>query len=87
MATAAAAAAHQGRAKVRRLPWPVFTAVGLFSAQFKELRRQRYLWDAAAVVEPGVLTSRYGLEPTPWQEVLSTTLSGTASEDTAEGRS
>jgi nucleoside-diphosphate-sugar epimerase len=75
MATSAASAAHQGEANVRRLPWPVFTAVGPFSAQFKELRRQRYLWDSPAVVEPGILTRRFGLKATPWTSVLASTIS------------
>lgn len=87
MARSAASAAHQGPAKVRRLPWALFTAVGHFSAQFKQLRRQRYLWDAPAIVEPGVLTSRFGLTPTPWTEVLTATLDTTARPDPRQAAS
>ncbi|MGO3152496.1 MAG: NAD-dependent epimerase/dehydratase family protein [Galactobacter sp.] len=71
MAASAASAAHRGEAKVRRLPWALFSAVGPFNAQFRELGRQRYLWDAPAVMTPGVLTDRFGLRSTPWEEVLS----------------
>lgn len=87
MAESAASAAHRGKAKVRRLPWAAFTAVGPFNAQFKELGRQRYLWDSPAVVEPGVLTTSFGLQPTPWERVLATAPGLTPEADDAVVRS
>lgn len=69
---AAAAASVQGHEppKVHQIPWPLLRLGGLFSAQFRELHRQRYLWDAPAVVAAGRLSTEMGLQATSWDDVV-----------------
>lgn len=41
--------------RVLRIPWWVLRMAGKFSPLMRELRDQRYLWEAPAVIEPGAL--------------------------------
>ncbi|WP_312775773.1 NAD-dependent epimerase/dehydratase family protein [Corynebacterium variabile] len=66
----AEAVAPDGHARVHHIPWWVLRGAGVFSPTMRELRRQRYLWDAPAVLRPGLLEKRYGLRPTPQKDVL-----------------
>ncbi|MGO1274445.1 hypothetical protein ACTXOW_08825 [Corynebacterium variabile] len=49
----AEAVAPDGRARVSHIPWWILRVAGVFSPMMRELRRQRYLWDAPAVLRPG----------------------------------
>lgn len=64
------AVAPGGTAGVRHIPWWVLSVFGRFSPMMRELRNQRYLWDAPAVIGRGVLEERYGLRPTPWEQAV-----------------
>lgn len=66
----AEAVAPDGHARVSHIPWWVLRAAGVFSPMMRELWWQRYLWDAPAVVRPGLLEERHGLRPTPQKDVL-----------------
>ncbi|WP_313096206.1 NAD-dependent epimerase/dehydratase family protein [Corynebacterium variabile] len=66
----AEAVAPDGRARVSHIPWWILRVAGVFSPMMRELRRQRYLWDAPAVLRPGHLEERYGLRPTAQKDVL-----------------
>lgn len=55
---------------VRKTPWWVVRLAGFFSATMRELHGNRYLWDAPAVIHPGILESRYGHTPASWDNVL-----------------
>lgn len=66
----AVAVAPDGHARVSHIPWWGLRVAGVFSPMMRELRRQRYLWDAPAVLRPGLLEERYGLRPTPQKDVL-----------------
>jgi nucleoside-diphosphate-sugar epimerase len=74
MAASAADALGIARPTVRSIPWPVLGLAGLFSPMLRELHRQRYLWDAPAVLREGRLATELGLQATPWDEVLRTEL-------------
>lgn len=66
----AGTASPSGRARVRHLPWWILGVAGKFSPMMRELRDQRYLWDARATIAPGILETRFGVRPTPWDRVL-----------------
>lgn len=66
----AEAVAPDGRARVSHIPWWILRVAGVFSPMMRELRRQRYLWDAPAVLRPGHLEERCGLRPTAQKDVL-----------------
>lgn len=65
-----AAAAGVREARVRRVPSSVLAPGAPFSRLVRELRNQGYLWERPAVLQPGVLTTEHGLEPTDWDAVV-----------------
>lgn len=70
MAEGIAQAADVRPRPVRKAPWWAVRLAGFFSPTMRELHGNRYLWDAKAVVSPGVLETSYGLEPASWDDVL-----------------
>jgi len=70
MAGDAAAALSKRSLGVSRIPSAVFGLAAPFSASMRELHRQRYLWAAPSLMQPGRLTSELNLVPTPWEAVL-----------------
>ncbi len=66
----AAAAARCVNAGISRVPTAAFALGAPFSATMRELFHQRYLWNAASELLPGLLTTELGLLPTPWERVL-----------------
>ena len=60
--------------KVVAVPSPVMTAVGLVSAEIRELRETRYQFDRPFVVDSTACTRMFGLEATPLAEAMQTTL-------------
>ncbi|MFV0433138.1 MAG: NAD-dependent epimerase/dehydratase family protein [Leucobacter sp.] len=69
MIDAAAAVGHP-RAGISRIPAAAFALCAPVSPTTRELFRQRYLWAAPSELRPGRLTTEFGLQPTPWDEVL-----------------
>lgn len=80
MARSAADALDISRPTARSIPWPVLGLAGLFSPLLREMHRQRYLWDAPAVLREGRLATEPGLRPTPWDEVLRSELAELTTE-------
>ncbi|PRI10241.1 NAD-dependent epimerase/dehydratase family protein [Leucobacter massiliensis] len=70
MAEDAARAVGRKPAGASRIPSAALGACAPFSPAFREIFRQRYLWDSPSALQPGRLTTEFGLDPTPWSEVL-----------------
>jgi nucleoside-diphosphate-sugar epimerase len=69
LADLAASQAGERAARVRALPfWPLALG-GLASPAVRSLHAQRHLWTRPMILRPGALTTRWGLEPTPWEDV------------------
>ncbi|MGV0869070.1 NAD-dependent epimerase/dehydratase family protein [Corynebacterium kalidii] len=64
---------------VRKIPWWVVRLAGFSSATMRELYGNRYLWDAPAVIRPGVLETRLGITPASWNDVIRDTVGRAAS--------
>lgn len=74
-----ARAAGVRRRPVRKTPWWVVQLAGFFSATMRELHGNRYLWDAPAVIHPGILQTGYGITPATWDDVVRDTVGGVPS--------
>ena len=76
-------------AKVSGVPWPVLRAIGAADAQLREVAEIRHQWDQPFVLDSAETTEVFGLAPTPWEEVVRTTVAAgqarTASTGTATG--
>jgi len=84
MAREVAVAAGVRPRPVHTIPWWALKVAGVFSPMMRELRDNRYLWDAPAVISPGSLELGYGLTPYSWDEVRrGITTKATGSEDSA----
>ncbi len=70
MAADAAIATRGGGARITRIPAAAFAVCAPFSPTTRELFRQRYLWNAPSELRAGRLTAEFGLQATPWAEVL-----------------
>jgi len=64
-----------GRAPVpvSGIPWPVLTAVGVFSPVMREVVDVRHQFDQEYVLDATATTERFGLTATPWEQVLAAT--------------
>lgn len=56
--------------KVTGIPWPVLRAVGLAVPMMREVVAIRHQWDQEYVIDATATTAAFGLEPTPWEEVV-----------------
>jgi nucleoside-diphosphate-sugar epimerase len=54
---------------VRSLRGPALAAAALFSPLLRELRDLGYQWDRPYVLDDSAARARFGIEPTPWDEV------------------
>jgi len=63
---------------VRRLPVGVLRALGLVAPMTRELAEMGYQWTAPYVVDDRESRTRFGIEPTPWDEVCRRTVAGLA---------
>ncbi|WIB71481.1 NAD-dependent epimerase/dehydratase family protein [Curtobacterium sp. MCBD17_026] len=70
------AAAGKPPVPVRRLPAGAVRALGLVSPMLRELAQLGYQWTAPYVVDDTETRTRFGLEPTPWDEVCRRTGAG-----------
>lgn len=66
------------------IPRLALRAVGLVDRTMRELSAIEDLWYRPCVLEPGVLTTEFGLSPTPWDEAVRATLA--AAHTTTPGR-
>jgi nucleoside-diphosphate-sugar epimerase len=60
-------------ARVSGVPWPVLRAVGLAVPFARELVDVRHQWDGEFVSDGTGTTATFGLEPTPWDDVVRAT--------------
>ncbi|WP_420369966.1 NAD-dependent epimerase/dehydratase family protein [Curtobacterium sp. L1-20] len=72
------AAAGAPRVTVRRLPAGLFRTVGLVSPMMREIADMTYQWTAPYVVDDHESRERFGIDPTPWDEVCRRTATGAA---------
>lgn len=73
------AAAGRPPVTVRRVPVGVLRALGLVSPMTRELAEMGYQWTAPYVVDDRASRARFGIEPTPWDEVCRRTVAGLTS--------
>ncbi|MDF2806759.1 MAG: epimerase [Cellulosimicrobium sp.] len=62
--------------RVRSLRGAGLAAAGLFSPLLRELRDLAYQWDRPYVLDDTAARARFGIEPTPWDEVCRRTARG-----------
>jgi len=60
--------------KLRSLPAPLLSLIGLFNPTVRELSEMRYLYDEPFVVDSSKITERLGAQPTPVEQALERTL-------------
>jgi nucleoside-diphosphate-sugar epimerase len=68
-----AAALGLGAPKVSGLPWPLLRAVGVAVPFMREVVDVRHQFDQPFVIDASATTATFGLEATPWAEVLRAT--------------
>jgi nucleoside-diphosphate-sugar epimerase len=68
-----AAALGTGRPKVSGIPWPVLRAVGVAVPFLREVADVRHQFDQPYVIDASATTATFGLEPTPWDDVVRAT--------------
>jgi len=73
-----AAAMGARPARVSGMPWPLLRATGLAVPQLREVVAIRHQWDADFVADGSETTAVLGIEPTGWDEVCRSTVSGAA---------
>ncbi len=64
------------RVRVRSLRGTALAAAGLFSPLLRELRELDYQWERPYVLDDTAARARFGIEPTPWDEVCRRTARG-----------
>lgn len=62
--------------RVRSLRGPALAAVAAFSPFMRELRQLIYQWERPYVLDDSAARARWGIEPTPWEEVCRRTARG-----------
>jgi nucleoside-diphosphate-sugar epimerase len=72
-----AAALGMGTPKVSGMPWPVLRAVGVVVPMIREVVDVRHQFDQPVVIDATATTATFGLEPTPWDDVLRATAGAT----------
>jgi nucleoside-diphosphate-sugar epimerase len=73
-----AAAVGAPPARVSGVPWPVLRAIGTVQPQLREVVAIRHQWDADFVIDAAATTATFGLEPTPWDDVVRATAGAAA---------
>ncbi len=64
--------------RVSGVPWPVLSAVGLAVPMMREVVDVRHQFDQPFVIDATQTTATFGLTATPWDEVVTATVSGAA---------
>jgi nucleoside-diphosphate-sugar epimerase len=68
-----AAALGMGSPKVSGVPWPMLRAVGVAVPFLREVVAVRHQFDQPYVIDASATTATFGLEPTPWDDVVRAT--------------
>ncbi len=74
------AAAGKPPVTVRRLPAGMLRVLGVASPMMREIADMAYQWTAPYVVDDSASRRRFGIEPTPWDEVCRRTVAGATAE-------
>ncbi|MBJ7453446.1 MAG: epimerase, partial [Blastococcus sp.] len=72
--TDVAAAMGAPAAKVSGIPWPVLRAVGVAVPMMREVVAIRHQWDQEYVSDAHATTAAFGLQATPWDDVVRATV-------------
>jgi hypothetical protein len=62
------------KVKITNVPTLALRAFGLFNTDVRELPKTLYQFQAPFVIDDSETRSTFGLEPTPWDEVLTSTI-------------
>jgi len=73
-----AGAVGAGTPRVSGVPWPVLRAVGLVVPLMREVVDVRHQFDQPFVIDASATTATFGLEATPWPEVVAATTGAAA---------
>ncbi|GAB2517333.1 NAD-dependent epimerase/dehydratase family protein [Nocardiopsis aegyptia] len=65
-----------GRPSVSRIPRPLLRGAFRFSPFLREVGELLYQWDAPYVIDADVTTEVFGVEATPWEEIVRATAAG-----------
>lgn len=60
--------------KITKVPTPALRVLGLFNTDVRELPKTLYQFQAPFVIDDSETRSTFGLEPTPWDNVLTSTI-------------
>ncbi|WP_017569366.1 NAD-dependent epimerase/dehydratase family protein [Nocardiopsis halotolerans] len=71
-----AGASGAARPSVVRIPRPLLRATFPFSPFLREMGELLYQWDAPYVIDAAVTTEVFGIEATPWEEIVRATAEG-----------
>lgn len=63
-------------ARIRRMPYPVLWAGGVFDPTVRELRETQYQFTAPFVLDSSDAQATFGLRPTPYEDSLRQTIDG-----------
>lgn len=75
--TELAAAAGLPEPKVAAVPHAIVTAIGLFVPEMREVARMSYQFERPFVLDDGATRARFGLAPTPWEDLLAEVVAAT----------
>jgi nucleoside-diphosphate-sugar epimerase len=68
-----ASALGLGAPKVSGMPWPMLRAMGVAVPFLREVVAVRHQFDQPYVIDASATTATFGLEPTPWDDVVRAT--------------
>jgi nucleoside-diphosphate-sugar epimerase len=68
-----ASALGVGAPKVSGMPWPMLRAMGVAVPFLREVVAVRHQFDQPYVIDASATTATFGLEPTPWDDVVRAT--------------
>jgi nucleoside-diphosphate-sugar epimerase len=60
--------------KITKVPTVALRVLGLFNTDVRELPKTLYQFEAPFIIDDSETRSTFGLEPTPWDDVLSSTI-------------
>lgn len=75
-----AAAGRPGTPRIRRIPRPVLTAGAVAVPLLRELGEVLWQFDRPFRLDASATTATFGVEPTPWPEVVAATAAGWAAD-------
>jgi hypothetical protein len=62
------------RVKITKVPTVALRVLGIFNTDVRELPKTLYQFQAPFVIDDSETRSTFGLEPTPWDDVLNATI-------------